>query len=53
RGMRVCDFARGRGVWIRPLGNVIVVMPPLTISLEQLDAVMEAVAEGIPAATRA
>jgi len=53
RGMRVCDFARGRGVWIRPLGNVIVVMPPLAISLEQLDAVMEAVAEGIPAATRA
>lgn len=53
RGMRVCDFARSRGVWIRPLGNVVVIMPPLAISLEQLDEIMEAVAEGIPAATEA
>jgi adenosylmethionine-8-amino-7-oxononanoate aminotransferase len=25
------------GVWIRPLGNVIVLMPPLCISREQVD----------------
>lgn len=51
RGMRVCDFAKTHGVWIRPLGNVVVIMPPLSISTEQLDRIMEAVAEGIPIAT--
>ncbi len=51
RGMRVCDFARALGVWLRPLGNVIVVMPPLAISLDQLDRIMAAVEAGIPAAT--
>ena len=30
--MRVCDYARSEGVWLRPLGNVIVIMPPLAIS---------------------
>ena len=49
RGMRVCDFARGRGVWIRPLGNVIVIMPPLAISLEEIDAIADAVERGFAA----
>ena len=47
RGMRVCRYARTRGVWLRPLGNVLVVMPPLSISIEQLDRIMEAIEEGI------
>ena len=47
RGQRVCDFARTEGVWLRPLGNVIVVMPPLAISLDQLDKIMAAVEGGI------
>jgi adenosylmethionine-8-amino-7-oxononanoate aminotransferase len=47
RGQRVCDFARTKGVWLRPLGNVVVIMPPLAISLEQIDRIMAAVAEGI------
>lgn len=51
RGQRVCDFALTQGVWIRPLGNVIVIMPPLAITLEQLDKIMEAVEQGIPTAT--
>jgi adenosylmethionine-8-amino-7-oxononanoate aminotransferase len=51
RGLRVCDHARREGVWIRPLGNVIVIMPPLAISLEQLDQIAGAVERGIPAAT--
>ena len=50
RGQRVCDFARGRGVWLRPLGNVIVIMPPLSISLEQIDRITDAVSAGIQAA---
>jgi adenosylmethionine-8-amino-7-oxononanoate aminotransferase len=49
RGLRVCDFARGQGVWLRPLGNVVVVMPPLAVTLAQLDRIMAAVADGIAA----
>jgi adenosylmethionine-8-amino-7-oxononanoate aminotransferase len=51
RGLRVCDFARTQGVWLRPLGNVIVIMPPLAITIEQLDQIMAAVEGGIPRAT--
>ncbi|GAB6165301.1 adenosylmethionine--8-amino-7-oxononanoate transaminase [Thermostilla marina] len=47
RGMQVCDHARKRGVWLRPLGNVIVIMPPLAVSLDEIDRICEAVEEGI------
>ena len=47
--MRVCDYARGEGVLLRPLGNVLVIMPPLAISLEQLDRIAAAVERGIAA----
>jgi adenosylmethionine-8-amino-7-oxononanoate aminotransferase len=47
RGMRVCDYARSKGVLLRPLGNVIVIMPPLSITLEQLDKILGAVERGI------
>ena len=46
-GQRVCDHARGEGVLLRPLGDVIVVMPPLAVSLEQLDKIAGAVERGI------
>jgi len=36
RGIRVAQEARGMGVIIRPLGNVIVLMPPLSISEREL-----------------
>jgi adenosylmethionine-8-amino-7-oxononanoate aminotransferase len=51
RGARVCDHARLQGVWIRPLGNVVVLMPPLCISAEQIDQLTAAIAGGIDAAT--
>jgi adenosylmethionine-8-amino-7-oxononanoate aminotransferase len=47
RGIAVCQFARSRGVLLRPLGNVIVVMPPLAIRIAQIDRIMEVVEEGI------
>jgi adenosylmethionine-8-amino-7-oxononanoate aminotransferase len=53
RGMRVCEFARQRGVLARPLGNVLVVMPPLSITLEELDRILAALEEGIVAVTEA
>jgi adenosylmethionine---8-amino-7-oxononanoate aminotransferase len=51
RGQRVCGLARGEGVLLRPLGNVIVIMPPLSITLDELDRICLAVGRGIPAAT--
>ncbi|QDU27420.1 L-Lysine-8-amino-7-oxononanoate aminotransferase [Anatilimnocola aggregata] len=52
RGQRVCNHALTRGVWLRPLGNVVVMMPPLNIKLEELDRICLAVEEGIEVATR-
>jgi adenosylmethionine-8-amino-7-oxononanoate aminotransferase len=43
RGFSVCELARKRGVWLRPLANVIVIMPPLSITIEQLDQICDAV----------
>lgn len=51
-GWRVAYRARELGVFIRPLGNVIVVMPPLVISQENLSRLMDVIAESISAATR-
>jgi len=51
RGIRVCDYARTEGVLLRPLGNVIVVMPPLAITLDELDRIAGAVERGIAVAT--
>jgi adenosylmethionine-8-amino-7-oxononanoate aminotransferase len=36
-GHRVCRLARAQGVLLRPLGDVIVVMPPLAIDVSLLD----------------
>jgi len=52
RGQAVCDYAMTQGVWLRPLGNVIVIMPPLSISDEQLDRIGKAVTEGVNNACR-
>jgi adenosylmethionine-8-amino-7-oxononanoate aminotransferase len=52
RGIRVCDYARTERVLLRPLGNVIVIMPPLVIKLEELDRIAGAVERGIFAATK-
>jgi adenosylmethionine-8-amino-7-oxononanoate aminotransferase len=50
RGMRVCGAARRRGVFLRPLGDVIVVMPPLTITSQEIDRLVEALRGAIPEA---
>ena len=36
-GARVCKEARPRGLLIRPLGDVIIILPPLAMSMELLD----------------
>lgn len=50
-GAAVCEHAIANGVWLRPLGNVVVIMPPLAISLEQLDAICSTVEAGIRSTT--
>jgi adenosylmethionine-8-amino-7-oxononanoate aminotransferase len=49
---RVCREALARGVWIRPLADVLYVMPPLAISIEELDLLMETMAASIDVVTR-
>jgi adenosylmethionine-8-amino-7-oxononanoate aminotransferase len=51
RGIRVCLQARKEGVLLRPLGNVIVIMPPLAITLDELDRLCLAIERGILAVT--
>jgi len=50
-GARVCSAARKRGVILRPLGPVVVLMPPLSITLPQIDRLIDATAEAIAEAT--
>jgi adenosylmethionine-8-amino-7-oxononanoate aminotransferase len=52
RGIQVCQHAFAKGVWLRPLGNVVVIFPPLAISLAELDQICSAVEAGIEAATQ-
>ncbi len=48
-GHQVCRRARDRGVLIRPLGNVVVVMPPLAIRDQELDQIIAAIEFGLDA----
>ena len=50
-GQRVVHAARARGVVIRPLGNVIVLMPPLAISAAEIDRLVAVTGEAIHEAT--
>jgi adenosylmethionine-8-amino-7-oxononanoate aminotransferase len=46
-GRRVCAAAVQRGVLLRPLGDVVVLMPPLTITAEEIERIVEALADAI------
>lgn len=50
-GVRACCAARDGGVLIRPLGNVVVIMPPLAISKDNLARMLEVVGEAIERTT--
>jgi adenosylmethionine-8-amino-7-oxononanoate aminotransferase len=52
-GQRVVAAARRRGVVVRPLGGVIVLMPPLAISLPEVDLLLDVVREAIAEVTGA
>jgi len=40
-GVKVCQEVRKAGLILRPLGNVIVLMPPLAIEIEELKKILE------------
>ena len=46
-GFAVCQAARRRGVWVRPLGDVVVLMPPLAIGDDDLATLCSVVDESI------
>lgn len=50
-GERVCQHAIEHGVWIRPLGDVIVLMPPLVASDDELDLLADVVSAAITSVT--
>ena len=52
-GHRVTLEARARGAIVRPLGDVVVLMPPLSIDADVLEELVEIVADSITAATGA
>ena len=45
--MQVCNRAIANGLFIRPLGDVIVIMPPLAISLAEIERLTAIVAESL------
>ena len=52
RGMKVCTHAVKRGVFLRPLGDVIVLVPPLSLSFNEMDRLFEALEPAIVEGTR-
>ncbi len=46
-GDEVCRRARRLGLYIRPLGDVLVIIPPLSMSLEELDTMLAIVARSL------
>jgi adenosylmethionine-8-amino-7-oxononanoate aminotransferase len=46
-GIRVCEAMARRGVLTRPVGNVIVLMPPYCTTPQQLRKMVAALAEGV------
>jgi adenosylmethionine---8-amino-7-oxononanoate aminotransferase len=50
-GHRVTLEARARGAIVRPLGDVLVLMPPLSIEADVLEELVEIVADSVAAAT--
>jgi len=50
-GWEVAYHARDNGIIIRPLGNVVVIMPPLNISIENLSRLLNVLRDAIISAT--
>jgi adenosylmethionine-8-amino-7-oxononanoate aminotransferase len=47
RGVAVCRAARRQGVFLRPLGDTIVLMPPLSVTEAEISHLIDAIDSGI------
>jgi len=50
-GFKVAGEMLKRGIWVRPLGDVMVIMPPLVITEDQLNYFLDSLKESIKAVT--
>ena len=50
-GIRVCQEARKHGIFSRPLGNTVVIFPPLVITLEELELLVNGLERSIRTVT--
>jgi Adenosylmethionine-8-amino-7-oxononanoate aminotransferase len=50
-GVQVCQESRKRGVLLRPLGDVVVMMPPLAIGSQDIQTMLEVLHDSIDATT--
>ena len=50
-GHQVTLEARSRGAIVRPLGDVVILMPPLSIEPDELEELVETTADSVAAAT--
>ena len=46
-GFAICQAARAKGVWIRPLADVVILMPPLAMTPTDVSTLTSAVIESI------
>lgn len=51
-GIRVCKYALSQGAILRPLVNTIVLMPPLQISISELDSLLDITFRSIETVTK-
>src|SRR3989338_228821 len=51
-GVKVCQRAKEHGIWIRPLGNVVVLMPAPAMDQATLVKLLDGAEEAIAFATR-
>ena len=51
-GKKVCDLAKKDGVLIRPLGDTIVIMPPVSINKKEIKDLTKRIYKYIEVATQ-
>lgn len=51
-GRRICRMARDRGVLLRPLGDTVVVMPPLAIATDEIVTICRTLKESVESFSR-
>jgi adenosylmethionine-8-amino-7-oxononanoate aminotransferase len=51
RGLRVYQYGLEKGVLLRPLGNVVYMMPPYVISTDEINLAASVASTGITLAT--